>query len=56
VECEKFTGSLVTVSKELTEYKVRFRPEVIWEAGSIEPARKYPFFYRKGNENHEIGT
>jgi hypothetical protein len=30
--------------------------EVRWEGGGIEPAGEYTFCYRKGNENHELGT
>jgi hypothetical protein len=30
--------------------------EVRWNGGGTEPAVKYKFFYRKGNENHELGT
>jgi hypothetical protein len=29
---------------------------VRWDGGGTEPAGKYPFFYGKGNENHELGT
>jgi hypothetical protein len=44
--------SLVTVSKELSKYKIDLVgvQEVRWEGGV------YTFFYRKGNENHELGT
>jgi hypothetical protein len=48
----------VTVSRELSRYKldlVRVQ-EVRWESGGTEPAGEYTFFYRKGNENHELGT
>jgi hypothetical protein len=30
--------------------------EVRWEGGGTEPAGEYKFFYRKGNENHELDT
>jgi hypothetical protein len=30
--------------------------EVRWEGGGTEPAGEYTFLYRKGNENHELGT
>jgi hypothetical protein len=29
--------------------------QVRWEGGSTEPAGEYTFFYRKGNENLELG-
>jgi hypothetical protein len=32
------------------------RSEVRWDGGGTEPAGEYLFFYRKGNENHELGT
>jgi exonuclease III len=51
-------GSLITVSKELSKYRLDLVgvQEVRWEGGRTEPAGKYTFFYRKGNENHELGT
>jgi hypothetical protein len=30
--------------------------EVRWDGGGTEPAGEYTFFYRKGNENHDLGT
>jgi hypothetical protein len=30
--------------------------EVRWEGGGTEPAEEYTFFYRKRNENIELGT
>jgi hypothetical protein len=30
--------------------------EVRWDEGGTEPAGEYTFFYKKGNENHELGT
>jgi hypothetical protein len=30
--------------------------EVKWEGNGTKPAVEYTFFYRKGNENHELGT
>jgi hypothetical protein len=51
-------GSLVTVSKELTKYKldsVRVQ-EVRRDEGGTKTAGEYTFFYGKGNENNELGT
>jgi exonuclease III len=51
-------GSLMTVSKELSKYKLDLVgvQEVRWEGGGTEPAGEYTLFYGKGNENHELGT
>jgi hypothetical protein len=51
-------GSLVTVSKELTKYRLNLVgvQEVRWEGGGTDPAGEYTFFYGKENENHELGT
>jgi hypothetical protein len=51
-------ASLVTVSKELSKYKLDLVgvQEVRWEGGGTEPAGEYTFCYEKGNENHELGT
>jgi hypothetical protein len=51
-------GSLVTVSKELSKYRLDLVgvQEVRWEGGGTERAGEYAFFYGKGNENHELGT
>jgi hypothetical protein len=48
-------GSLVTVSKELSKYKLDLVgvQEVRWEGGCTEPAGEYSFFYGKSIENHE---
>jgi exonuclease III len=47
-------GSLTTVSRELTRYKLDLVgvQEVRWEGSGTEHAREYTFFYGKGNENH----
>jgi hypothetical protein len=49
-------GSLMTVSKELSKYKIHLVgiQEVRWDKGGIKPAGKYTFFYGKGNKNHEF--
>jgi hypothetical protein len=51
-------GSLMTVSRELTRYKLDLVgvQEVRWEGSGTDPAGQYTFFYGKGNENHELGT
>jgi hypothetical protein len=51
-------GSLVTVSKELSKYKLHLvgEEEVKWECSGSEPAGEYTFFYREGNENHDVDT
>jgi hypothetical protein len=50
-------GSLVTVSKELSKYRLHLvgMQEVRWDVGATEPAGGYTFFYGKGNENRELG-
>jgi hypothetical protein len=47
-----------TVSRELSRYRLDLMEvqEVRWEGSDTTPAGKYTFFYRKGNENHEMGT
>jgi hypothetical protein len=51
-------GSLITVSRELSKYKLDLVgvQEVRWEGGGTEPAGEYTSSYVKGNENHELGT
>jgi hypothetical protein len=51
-------GSLVTVSEELSKYKLDLVAvlKVRWQGGGTPPAGEYIFFYRKGNENHESGA
>jgi hypothetical protein len=51
-------GSLVTVSKELLQYRLDLVgvQKVKWEGSGTEPAGEYTFFYGKGNENHDLGT
>jgi hypothetical protein len=50
-------GSLMTVSRELSRYKLDLvgAQKVRWEGSDTVPAGEYTFFYRKGNENHELG-
>jgi hypothetical protein len=31
-------------------------PEVRWDGGGTESADEYTYFYRKVDENHELGT
>jgi hypothetical protein len=51
-------GSLMTVLRELSKYKLDLVgvQEVRWKDSGTEPAGEYTFFYRKGNENRELGT
>jgi exonuclease III len=51
-------GSLMTISRELSRYRIDLVgvQEVRWEGSGTIPAGEYTFFYRKGNENHELGT
>jgi exonuclease III len=51
-------GTLMTVTIELSRYRLDFvgLQEVRWEGSGTVPAGEYTFFYRKGNENHELGT
>jgi hypothetical protein len=53
-----WAGSLMTVSRELSNYKLDLTGvlEVRWEGSGTEPMGEYIFFYEKGNENHELGT
>jgi hypothetical protein len=50
-------GSLMIVSRELSKYKLDLVgvQKVGWEGGGTEPVGEYTFFYRKKNENHELG-
>jgi exonuclease III len=59
MECKELyrVGSLRTVSRELARHKLDLvGVQVRWEEGGTEPAGEYTFFYKKGNENHELGT
>jgi hypothetical protein len=51
-------GSLMRVSRELSRYRLDLvvEQEVRWEGSGTVPAGEYTFFYRKRNENHELGT
>jgi hypothetical protein len=46
----------MTVLRELSKYKLDLVvvQEVRWEGGGTEPTGEYTYFYRKGNENHEL--
>jgi hypothetical protein len=48
----------MTVAKEISKYKLDLVgvQEVRWDRGGTNPTGKYTFFYRKENENHELGT
>jgi exonuclease III len=50
-------GSLMTVGKEISKYKLDLVgvQDVRWDKVGTIPAGKYTFFYRKRNENHELG-
>jgi exonuclease III len=48
----------MTVSRELSKYRLDLVgvQEVRWEGSGTVPAGEYTIFYRKGNENDELGT
>jgi hypothetical protein len=50
--------SILTVTEELSKYRLDLVgvQEVRQEGGGTEPPGEYTFLYRKGNENHELGT
>jgi exonuclease III len=50
-------GSVMTVAKEVSKYKLDLVAvqEIRWDRGGTEPTGQYPFFYGKGNWNHESG-
>jgi hypothetical protein len=49
---------LKTVPRELGKCKLDLGgvKEVRWEKGGTERAEDYTFFYRQGNEDHQLGT
>jgi hypothetical protein len=51
-------GSLVTILKKSKKKKLDLMrvQEIRWEGGGTEFAGEYTFFYRKRNENNELGT
>jgi hypothetical protein len=51
-------GSLRAAARDLVRFKlvVAWVQEVRWEEGGTVKAGDYNFFYRKGNENHQLGT
>jgi exonuclease III len=48
----------VRSAEQISKYKLYLVgvQEVRWNGGGNEPAGEYTFFYRKGDENHELGT
>jgi hypothetical protein len=48
----------LTVLRELARYKLDLVgvQEVRWDGGVPNVRENTPFSYRKGNENHELGT
>jgi len=51
-------GSFKAAARELARYKLDVVDvlEVRWDKGGTVRAEDYGFFYRKGNENHQLGT
>jgi hypothetical protein len=51
-------GSLTSAARELARYKLDIEgvKEVRWDKGGTVRAGDYTFFYRTGNENHQLGT
>jgi hypothetical protein len=62
LECKKYVqGSFLrTAAKEISKYEYKLDlvglQEVKWDRGGTEPGGECAFFYRKGNEDHELGT
>jgi hypothetical protein len=53
MECKKSVEGRtkhLKVNSICLEYRTR------WDRRGTEPAGQYTFFYRKRNENHELGT
>jgi exonuclease III len=52
------SGSFKTVARELEKYKLYLVgvQEVRGDKGGTERAEDYTFFYRAGNEDHQLGT
>ena len=50
--------SLKAAARELARYKLDVVgvQEVRWDKDGTERAGDYNFFYRRGNENHQLGT
>jgi hypothetical protein len=48
----------MTIAEEISDYKLDFLgvQELRWDRGSTQPAGDYKFFYKKGYQNHELGT
>jgi len=51
-------GSLKAAARELGRYKLDVVgvQEVRWDKGATVREGDYDFFYRKGNDNHQLGT
>ena len=51
-------GPLTAVTRELARYKLDLvgMQEVRWDKGGAVRVGEYHFFYRKGNENRQLGT
>jgi hypothetical protein len=58
VRCLYRAGSLITVAKDMSKYKLYLVgvQKVRWDRGETEPAGEYTCFYGKGSENHELDT
>jgi len=60
LECKEpdRTGSLTAVARELARYKLDKQgvQEVRWNNGDMVRSGDYNFFYRKRNNNHQLGT
>jgi len=52
------TGSFTAAAREVVRYKLDLVgvQEISWDKGETVRAGDYNFFYRKGNENYQLGT